>query len=325
LLVLTIIHKPVLLKETIQALDVQPGKNYVDCTVGGGGHAAAILEKASPGGKLLGIDADPEAIRVAAIRLNQFKGSIILVNDNFANLAKICRRYSFSSIHGILIDLGLSTYQLEGTRGFSFLRDSPLDMRFNPSQTLTAADIVNKSSEIELALILREYGEEKFAAKIASHIVRERPINTTLQLARVVTEAIGGKRGRINPATRTFQALRIAVNRELEAFEDTLTQTLSVLSGGGRLAVISYHSLEDRIVKHFIQREAKDCICPPGVPVCHCNHKASLKIVNKKVIVPSPQEIRDNPRSRSARMRIAEKIASQKQYPASDLLKFSKN
>jgi 16S rRNA (cytosine1402-N4)-methyltransferase len=323
--VLTAVHKPVLLNETIEALNVQVGKNYIDCTLGGGGHALAILEKASPGGKLLGIDVDPEAIRLAGIRLNQFKNSTILVNDNFANLVEISKRYSFAPVQGILMDLGLSSDQLEGARGFSFQHDAPLDMRFNPSQTLTADDIVNNGSEAELVLILREYGEERYAARIARRIVQGRPINTTMQLARVVAEAVGGKHGRIHPATRTFQALRIAVNRELETLEVALSQTLSLLSVGGRLVIISYHSLEDRIVKRFMQREAKDCICPPDVLVCQCNHKASLKIVNKKIIVPSPEEIRDNPRSRSARMRIAEKVESSKQYPASDFPKFSKN
>lgn len=321
---LTVAHKPVLLKETIEALNVQPGKNYVDCTLGGGGHALAVLEKSSPGGRLLGIDADPEAIRLATVRLDQFKDSVILVNDNFSNLDEICRRYSFTPVQGILIDLGLSTYQLEeGTRGFSFLRDSTLDMRFGPSQSITAADIVNKASEIELALILREYGEEKFSQRIARRIVQERPINTSAQLATVVEKAVG-RRGRIHPATRTFQALRIAVNHELEVLEVALYQTLSVLANGGRLVVISYHSLEDRIVKRFMQKEAQDCVCPPKIPVCRCNHKASIRIINKKVIVPTLEEISNNPRSRSAKMRIAEKIDSNRQYPA-NYPYFSKN
>lgn len=321
---LTVVHKAVLLKETIEALAVKPGKRYVDCTVGGGSHARAILEKSAPGGMLLGIDADPEAIRLAANTLNQYSDSLTLVNDNFSNLDEICRRNSFVPVHGIFIDLGLSSYQLEDdSRGFSFQKDSELDMRFSPAQTVTAADIVNKASEIELALILREYGEERFSQRIARRIVQERPIYTTLQLAKLVEKAIG-KRGKIHPATRTFQALRIAVNRELEMLEVTLFQTINLLDDGGRLVVISYHSLEDRIVKHFMQREARDCVCPPGLPVCKCNHKASLRIINKKVIVPSPEEIEDNPRSRSAKMRVAEKIGSTRQYPT-NYPYFSKN
>ena len=321
---LTVVHKAVLLKETIEALAVQPGRRYVDCTLGGGGHARAILEKSAPGGKLLGIDADPEAIRLAANTLSQLKDSLILVNDNFSNLDEICRRNSFVPVHGIFIDLGLSSYQLEDdSRGFSFQQDSQLDMRFSPVQTVTAADIVNEASEIELALILREYGEERFSQRIARRIIQERPINTTLQLAKVVEKAIG-KHERIHPATRTFQALRIAVNRELEMLEVALFQTINLLADGGRLVVISYHSLEDRIVKHFMQREAKDCVCPPGLPVCKCNHKASFRIINKKIIVPSPEEIEDNPRSRSAKMRVAEKIGSNSPYPT-NYPYFSKN
>lgn len=248
-------------------------------------------------------------IRLASIRLSAYHDSVLLVNDNFSNIDDICRRYSFTPVHGVLFDLGLSTYQLEDDpRGFSFQRDAELDMRFSPDQETTAADIVNSASETELALILQEYGEERFARRIAHRIVQERPITTTLQLARAVEVAVGGRRGRIHPATRTFQALRIAVNRELENLETALGKTIGVLGTGGRLVVISYHSLEDRIVKHFMQKEASDCICPPNVPVCRCGHTASLRILTKRVIVPSEEEVRDNPRSRSAKMRVAEKI-----------------
>jgi 16S rRNA (cytosine1402-N4)-methyltransferase len=324
--VLTVDHKPVLLKETIEALAVQPGGRYVDCTLGGGGHAAAILEQIAPGGQLLGIDADPEAIRIATARLSKYQNSVLMVNDNFANLDDICQRYSFLPVHGVLLDLGLSSYQLEDDpRGFSFQRDAELDMRFNPAQDTVAADIVNTSSEIELALILREYGEERFSQRIARRIVEERPITTTLQLARVVEDALGGRRGKIHPATRTFQALRIAVNRELEMLETALSKARDVLGIGGRLVVISYHSLEDRIVKHFVQKEAKDCICPPNILVCHCGHSASLRIVNKKIIVPSEEERKDNPRSRSAKMRVAEKIAPRQQSDKVTHPRFSNN
>lgn len=323
---LTITHKPVLLKETIEALAIQPGGRYIDCTLGGGGHAAAILEQSAPGGQLLGIDADPEAIRIATARLSKYQNSVLLVNDNFGNLGDICKHYLFLPVHGILLDLGLSSNQLDDDpRGFSFQRDAELDMRFNPAQETTAAEIINTASETELALILREYGEERFNQRIARRIVQERPINTTLQLAHVVEDALGGRHGKIHPATRTFQALRIAVNRELEMLEIALNKATEVLGIGGRLVVISYHSLEDRIVKHFMQKEAKDCICPPNIPVCHCGHSASLRIVNKKVIVPSEEELIDNPRSRSAKMRVAEKIASHQQSDKVIHQRFSNN
>jgi len=322
---LTVAHKPVLLQETIEALAVQPGGRYVDCTVGGGGHALAVLEHSAPGGQLLGIDADPEAIRLSSARLESYRDSVLLVNDNFNNIDEICRRYSFVPVHGILFDLGLSTYQLDDDpRGFSFQRDAELDMRFDPQQTTTAADIVNTASETELALILYEYGEERFSRRIARRIVQQRPITTTLQLAAVVEAAVGGRRGsRIHPATRTFQALRIAVNRELESLESALAKSVGVLGVGGRLVVISYHSLEDRIVKHFMQKEASDCICPPAVPECRCGHKASLRILTKRVIVPAEDEVRDNPRSRSAKMRVAEKIAPVS--AGADVPRFSSN
>jgi len=310
-------HLPVLLREAIEALAVQPGGRYIDCTVGGGGHAAAILERSSPGGQLLGIEADDEAIKVASSRLEPFRGSVLLVNDNFVNLRDICIKYDFYPVHGILFDLGLSSLQLNGhSRGFSFQQDAPLDMRFDPHQEVTAADIVNTYPEIKLAQLIRAYGEESFSHQIARCIVQKRPIKTTLQLVRVIEQAIGRRRGKIHPATRTFQALRIAVNRELDNLEAALKQAVGLLGFEGRLVVISYHSLEDRIVKQFMQREARDCICPPSVPTCVCGHKASLRLVSRRVITPSEAEVRRNPRSRSARMRIAERVISQDDCPA---------
>lgn len=323
---LTVAHKPVLLIEAINALAVQPGGRYIDCTVGGGGHSSAILENSAPGGQLLGIDADPEAIRLANAHLSKYQNSVLLVNDNFVNIGDICQRYSYFPVHGVLFDLGLSSYQLEDDpRGFSFQHDAVLDMRFNPTQDTTAADIVNHTSEAELSLILREYGEERFSQRIARRIVQERPINTTLQLAHIVENALGGRHGKIHPATRTFQAIRIFVNRELEMLEIALSKAVDVLGIGGRLVVISYHSLEDRIVKHFMQKEAKDCICPPNIPVCQCSHSASLRIINKKVIIPSEEELRDNPRSRSAKLRSAEKIAPDQQSDKTAYRRFSEN
>lgn len=305
-------HIPVLVKETVEALAVQPGGRYIDCTLGGGGHAAAILEQSSPGGQLLGIDADPEAIKIADEKLQAYTDSVLLANENFVRLQSICIQYDFYPVNGILFDLGLSSLQLNGSnRGFSFQYDAPLDMRFSPSQEITAADIINTSSEAELAHIIRTYGEEAYSRQIARHIVRERPIKTTLQLVQVVERAVGGRRGRIHPATRTFQSLRIAVNYELEYLEAALKQAINLLGFGGRLVVLSYNSLEDRIVKHLMQRESKDCICPPETPTCVCGHAACLRLVNRRVITPSPTEVQLNPRSRSAKLRAAERITVQ--------------
>ena len=308
-------HIPVLLEETVKALAVQPGGRYIDCTLGSGGHAAAILEQCSPGGQLLGIDADPEAINIAGTRLEAYSGSTRLVNENFVNLQAICLKYDFQPVHGILFDLGLSSLQLsEDSRGFSFQRDGPLDMRFNPGQEITAADIINQSSEAELAHIIRTYGEEAYSRQIARRLVNERPITTTLELARTVERAVGGRKGSIHPATKTFQALRIAVNHELENLESALKQAISLLGFSGRLVVISYHSLEDRIVKQLMQRESRDCICPPGTPTCVCGHTACLRLVSKKIITPSPAEVELNPRSRSAKLRVAERVVFQDGY-----------
>jgi 16S rRNA (cytosine1402-N4)-methyltransferase len=304
-------HISVLLSETLDALAVQPGGRYIDATLGGAGHAAAILEKASPGGQLLGIDADPEAISRAKEKLSAYGDSVLLVNDNFVNLQSICLKHDFYPVHGILFDLGLSSMQLEDMgRGFSFQHDDPLDMRFSPEQKITAADIVNKSPESRIAEILRTYGEEAHSQRIARAIVNARPISSTKQLASLIERTLG-HRGKIHPATKTFQALRIAVNQELEHLESVLKQALELLGYEGRLAVISYHSLEDRIVKQFLQKESRGCICPPEVPVCVCGHSPALKIINKKVITPSIAEIARNPRSRSAKMRVAERIITQ--------------
>jgi len=302
-------HVPVMLKEVVAALSVQPGGRYLDATVGGGGHASAILKKSSPGGQLLGIDADPKAIAAAAKKLKPYADSTLLVNDHFTNLKDICTRYDYSPVHGILLDLGMSSLQLnEAGRGFSFQREAPLDMRFSPRQEISAADIVNRYTESKLEDLLRNYGEERRSRQIARSILKKRPIATTTALASVVSEAVGGRHGRIHPATRTFQALRVAVNRELEQLESVLSQAVGLLGFEGRLVVISYHSLEDRIVKRFMQREARECICPPDIPACVCHHQASIKLISRRVIVPTPDEVRRNPRSRSARLRVVERI-----------------
>ena len=303
------VHVPVLLDEILAGLQPQLGGYFVDCTVGLGGHAAAILEKISPSGRLLGIDADPEAIKLSQDKLGDYGGAVTLVNDNFINLEAICKRYHFHPVDGILFDLGVSSLQLDtAERGFSFQLDAPLNMRFDPGQGLTASDIVNSFSEQELAKLIEKYGEERHSRRIARYIVQNRPIVTTVELARLVEQASGGKRTRIHPATRTFMALRIAVNSELQNLELTLKQTVNLLRPGGRLTVISYHSLEDRIVKQFMRSAASSCLCPPGTVVCRCGHVPTLKLISRKVIKPTSLEIESNPRSRSAKLRIAERL-----------------
>jgi len=303
------VHKPVLLDEVVQALHPQPGKRYVDCTVGTGGHAEAILTKILPGGQLLGMDADAKAIEIAKHRLSDYVENTILVNVNFLNLESICKENRFLPVQGIIFDLGLSSAQLDDPeRGFSFQQYGPLDMRFDPTQEFTAADIVNTFSEERLSEIIKTYGEERYSKRIARHIVDSRPVNNTLQLVGAIEKATGGYRIKIHPATRTFMALRIFVNHELENLSTTLKQTINCLDRGGRLVVISYHSLEDRIVKQFMLTESKGCLCPPTIPVCQCGHLPSLKIVTRKVIIPSAFETRSNPRSRSAKLRVAERL-----------------
>ena len=302
-------HVPVLLNEVVEALNVRPGKRYIDCTLGGGGHSLSILSQCQPGGELLGIDADPEAITLAQHNLYDYFESSVIINDNFYNLDQICQETGFYPVDGILFDLGLSSLQLESAeRGFSFQRSGPLDMRFNPDEQLTAADIVNRMQEAKLARLLLIYGEEPHAYRIAKNIVQNRPITDTAQLAAVVAGAVGDRFGRIHPATKTFQALRIAVNRELEHLTTALEQSIHRLAPGGRLVVISYHSLEDRIVKNFMLRETRSCICPDNLPECRCHHQPTLIVKDKHPVVPTEIEIERNPRSRSAKLRVAQKI-----------------
>ena len=303
------VHKPVLTNEVIEALHLLPGKRYVDCTLGGGGHAEAILPNIQPDGQLLGIDADPEAVYIAKGRLAAHVQNLILVNDNFLNLETICRQNHFLPVQGILFDLGLSSIQLDDAkRGFSFQQSGPLDMRFDPTQQFTASDVINTFSEEKLAEIVKEYGEERFYKRIARNIVNNRPISNTLELANAIADVTGGYRAKIHPATRTFMALRIYINHELENISAALKQAVNCLDRGGRLVVISYHSLEDRIVKQFMFSESKGCICPPSIPVCQCGHTASLKIITRKVVTPTPEETKSNPRSRSAKLRVAERL-----------------
>ncbi len=319
-------HIPVMLEEVLKFLQPRAGGHYVDGTIGGGGHAEAILERSAPSGKVLGIDRDAQALARAEKHLAGaiHDGRLVLVHGNFAELARIVNEAGFaSSVDGVLLDLGFSSDQMdEPERGFSFSADGPLDMRLDQSQKLSAADLVNSASEQELADIFWRYGEETRSRQIAWRIVRERahgPITRTAQLARLAAAGVPNKPGAIHPATRVFQALRIAVNAELQHLEAALPQIVEVLRAGrkgdtagdgGRMVIISFHSLEDRLVKRFMRREAMDCICPPGVPVCVCNHKASLRLLTPKPVTPTKQEVLANPRARSAKLRAAEIVVS---------------
>lgn len=306
---LEIQHNPVMVPEILKYLDVVSGGRYIDCTLGEGGHSKSILDASNPGGEVLGIDADHEAIEVSKSRLEKYKDRVIFVNDNFRNLRKIAMRRDFIPAHGILLDLGVSSLQLNiETRGFSFMRKSPLDMRFSFNQKLTADQVVNTFQENEIADILYHFGDERRARKIAKIIVENRPIKHSNELAEIIKKKIYISNHKINPATKTFQALRIYINEELSALSEVLEQSLEIIGIGGRLAVISYHSIEDRIVKNYFRRESKYCICLPNVIKCECNHEPKLKVITKKPISPSSNEIISNRRSRSAKLRVIERI-----------------
>jgi 16S rRNA (cytosine1402-N4)-methyltransferase len=331
-------HIPVLLEEALKYLQPRAGGHYVDGTLGGGGHTEAILEQSAPDGRVLGIDTDAWALERVGKRLSSMvdQGRLALVRGKFAELARIVQDEAdfVSSVDGILLDLGFSSYQMDDPqRGFSFSADGPLDMRLDQSQELSAAELVNNASEEELANIFWRYGEERRSRQIAWRINRERsrgPITSTAQLAKLAAAGVPFKSGMIHPATRVFQALRIAVNGELEQLETALPQMLEILSAasahqhiasgeeegvggemtGGRMVVISFHSLEDRLVKVFMRREASDCICPPETPVCICGHKARLRILTPRPVTPGEREVQANPRARSAKLRAAEIIAT---------------
>ncbi len=302
-------HRPVLYHEIILALQPKDGGRYIDGTVGAGGHARGILEASAPGGRLLGLDVDPQALALARETLAPYGERVCLAQASYTSMTAQLNALDWQEVDGILLDLGLSSMQLDTpARGFSIQHDAPLDMRFDPRSDLTAADLVNTLSLEELTEILYRYGEEPAARRIAQAIVRARPLRTTRELASVI-EVILPRRGRIHPATQTFQALRIAVNAELEQVETVLPQAVASLRSGGRLAVISFHSLEDRLVKAYFRRESQDCLCPPRQPVCTCGHRATLKEVNRKPITPGADEISANPRARSAKLRIVEKVS----------------
>ena len=301
-------HIPVMLEQCMALMAPQPGGTYADGTLGAGGHSEAILKACSPDGKLLAFDLDPAAIAIAAERLKPYGDRVRIIHDSYVNIGNYAEE---NSLDGFIVDLGVSSMQLDRQeRGFSFLQDGPLDMRFSPDQTLTAADIVNEWPEDDLAEILWKYGEERKSRQIAAMICAERKvtrISTTGQLQAVIRDAIGSGREKIHPATKSFQAIRIAVNGELDAVEAVLPAAVKALKPGGRLLVISFHSLEDRIVKNFLKRESKDCLCPPEQIICTCGHTASLKELTRHPITADEEEIQCNARSRSAKLRAAVK------------------
>lgn len=302
-------HRPVLYHEIIHALRPQRDGFYVDGTIGAAGHAIGILQSSEPNGRLLGFDVDPQALSIARRRLEKYESRIVLILASYTTLREQLDKLGWKSVDGILLDLGVSSMQLDtANRGFSFRTDAPLDMRFDPGNPVSAADLVNNLPEKELADLLYQYGEEKRSRQVAKTIVQSRPLYTTVQLAEVVARVTSGGRKGLHPATRTFQALRIAVNNELKAIEEVLPQAVNALAQGGRLAVISFHSLEDRIIKGFYRRESRDCICPPSQPVCTCGHRAELREITRRPIQPQESEMAENPRSRSARLRVAEKL-----------------
>lgn len=305
-----------MLKEAMEYLTPKPGENYIDCTLGGGGYTRALAEKVLPAGRVLAIDLDEIALENFKSLVNQ-PVNIQVAQGNFKNLGEIVKKHFTvgDKFNGIVLDLGLSSAQLEDrNRGFSFKHaESPLNMNFGGEITETAENIINSLEAAELAKIFKDYGEEKFAYKIALAIVNERKINrlaTTGQLVELIAKVIPKRfqDKKIHPATKVFQALRVAVNSELENLRQVLPQAVSLLKPGGKLAVISYHSLEDRIVKQYFKEASKDCLCPPVMPICQCGHKAELKILTRKVLIPTEAEVMNNPRSRSAKLRVAEKI-----------------
>lgn len=305
-------HLPVLLEEVLEGLRPFTGGRYVDCTVGGGGHSRAILEASEPAGRLLGLDQDPAALEAAGKALAPFGSRVTLKKANFRRLLEAAREAGFDQADGVLFDIGVSSPQLdEGERGFSFHQDAPLDMRMDPEGPVTARDLVNGLEAAELTRLLRDYGEERWARRIADFIVRNRPLETTGQLVEVIKAAIpaAARRTGPHPARRTFQALRIAVNDELGALEEGLGQALDLVRPGGRVAVITFHSLEDRIVKQAMQAWARGCSCPPDLPVCVCGRKPRARLVSRKPLTAGEEELSRNPRSRSAKLRLAEKLA----------------
>ncbi len=308
-------HRSVMIEEAVTSLCCRSGGIYVDGTVGGGGHAYEILERSAPAGLLIGIDRDEEALRETEARLSDFGRRKILVQGNFADLAVILAELKIKCVDGILLDLGVSSHQLDmAQRGFSFAREAPLDMRMDGGQAFSAADLVNQYSEREMAKVIRDYGEEHMAKRIARAIVKQRsetPIGTTRDLADLICRVVPQAQGRhIHPATKTFQAIRIAVNDELNNLSRAIKSGTEALAAGGRFSIISFHSLEDRIVKAEFRAQEGGCVCPPRLPVCMCQRRPLLKVLTRKPLRPSRDEEIENPRARSARLRTAEKLCS---------------
>ena len=311
-------HETVLLTESVDGIVTDPGGVYVDCTLGGGGHSAAILERLNPQGMLIGFDRDPAALVAATEKLVRFSSQVRLVPGNFAEIDVLLTRLGVKQVNGILFDLGVSSHQLDlPQRGFSYMKDGPLDMRMDPEQTLTARQVVNEYTEDELNRVIFEYGEERWARRIAKFIVEARqktPLENTVELVEVITAAIpaAARRQGPHPAKRTFQAIRIEVNGELRILAGALQNAIGRLAPGGRIGVISFHSLEDRIVKNVFASLLGRCTCPPKAPFCVCHPQAVLKLCGKS-LAPSAEEIENNPRSRSAKLRIAEKVVQEGQ------------
>ena len=311
-------HVPVLFHEVMDGLQPRDGGRYIDGTLGAGGHAAGILQRSAPGGRLLGFDRDPEAVAFSASRLASFGQRAVLVAASYGDMANIAPERGFNAVDGVLLDLGLSSRQLDDARrGFSFIQEGPLDMRFDARTGPTAADLVNNLSPEELADIFFRYGEEQQSRRIARLIVAHRPLETTTQLASLIADNLRRGRSGRHPATKVFQALRIAVNGELREVERGLSSALRLLRPGGRLAIISFHSLEDRLVKQFFREASRDCVCPPQQPVCTCGAQPALRRVTRKAVQPTGAEVAANPRSRSARLRVAERTEAAFQEPAS--------
>ena len=311
-------HKPVLLWETIEALQIKPDGIYVDGTCGGGGHALEVLKRLGPKGRYIGIDQDEEAIEAASGRLAPFSDRFFAVRSNYSRFPQIMEELKIDKVDGILLDLGVSSYQLDTPeRGFSYMNDAPLDMRMDKRGERTAKDIVNGCSEGELYRIIRDFGEERFAKNIARHIVearKKKEIETTGELSDIIKGSIPAKYRRMpgHPAKRTFQAIRIELNRELEVLEQSIDSMIEALKPGGRLCIITFHSLEDRIVKERFKKNENPCTCPPDFPVCVCGKVSRGKVITRKPIVPAPKEQEENPRSKSAKLRVFERQEGKK-------------
>ena len=303
------LHRPVLYQEVLDFLAPESPKRYLDCTAGAGGHAEGILNACGPAGQLLAIDLDPSAVALTAERLAPFGERAIVRHASYLESADILNEIGWKEVDGIVMDLGVSSMQLDQTdRGFSFRKNGPLDMRFDPRRGKSAAELVNSLDESDLAELIWKYSEERYSRKIAHAILAARPLHSTAELAEVVRRAVGRTHEKQDPATRTFQALRIAANDELSTIEQALPQLIGRLAPKGRIAVISFHSLEDRIVKQTFKRESADCICPPEQLVCTCGHRRQIQLVTHRPLAPSEAEIAQNPRARSARLRVAEKL-----------------